>query len=163
MRLTVLYAVTALGLAGCAHEPKPAAEAPRAAAAPLPPAPTAPEQPSGDPPEVVHGQGTVADLEALCAERHPECRHAYLQFVGPRHPCAGRGAVCRNEDLAGWRPRWACACEQCATDADCGVGERCTAAEVGCPPTRIARRCEQGAQGEARPGPICIDPPSAAR
>jgi hypothetical protein len=164
MRLAVLSVATGLSLAACAHEARPAAELPpRAAAAPIPPAATAHRPPSGDPPEITQGRGTSADLEALCAKRHPECRHPFLQYVGPRHPCAGRGARCREEDLAGYEPRWACACEQCGNDADCGAGERCSAASVGCPPERVARRCERGARGDAPPEPVCIAPPGAAR
>jgi Cys-rich repeat protein len=159
----VLAAAAGFSLAACAHEARPAGEAPpRAAAAPIPPA-TASQPPSGDPPEITQGRGTIADLEARCAKRHPECRHPFLQYVGSPHPCAGRGASCRAEDLAGWEPRWACSCEQCATDADCAAGERCAAGSVGCPPERVARRCERGPRGIAPREPVCLDPPGAAR
>jgi hypothetical protein len=164
MRFAALFVAAGLYLAACAHEARPVREPARSSAAAIPsPAPAASEPPPGDPPEVTHGRGTTADLEALCAKRHPECRHAFLQFVGPPHPCAGRGALCRDEDLAGWEPRWACACEQCANDADCGAGEHCSAAEVGCSPERVARRCERGARRVAPREPVCLDPPGAAR
>jgi hypothetical protein len=164
MRLAALSVAAGLSLpflAGCAHEARPGGAQPvRAVTEPIAPPAAAPHPPSGDPAEVTQGRGTIADLEALCARLHPECRHPFLQSVGPQHPCAGRGARCRDEDLAGWAPRFACACEECAADGDCGPGARCSADAVGCPPERVPRRC---ARGEVPREPVCLDPPSAAR
>jgi hypothetical protein len=163
MRLAVPSVAILLSLTGCAHEVGPVVELAAPAAAAIPPEATAPRPPPRDPPEVTQGRGTIAELEALCAQPHPECRHPFLQYVGPPHPCAGRGALCREEDLAGWEPRWACGCEQCAADAECGDGERCSEAVVGCSSERVARRCERGARADFPRAPACVDPPSAAR
>lgn len=71
--LAFLSVAVGLSLAACAHEVRFATAPPARAAAGLqPPAASAPEPPSGDPPEVTHGRGTIAELEARCAEGHPE-------------------------------------------------------------------------------------------